>query len=62
MHFGWSDTKQGAHHGLVKPYGNTDLFYIDQGNGLLPNCTQPLSEPMLTSENNFEESAQDTNP
>ena len=32
-----------THCGLVMPYGD-----IDSGNGLLPDATKPLSEPMLT--------------
>ena len=34
--------------GLLLPYGNTDLGNIASGNGLLPESTEPLLEPMLT--------------
>ena len=38
-----------AHFGLVTPYGKIDLSYHWLGNGLLPDGTKPLPEPMLTS-------------
>ena len=35
-----------THFGLVTPYG--DRVNIGSGNGLLPDGTKPLPEPMLT--------------
>ena len=35
-------------YGLVKPYGDIDLHQHGSGNGLLPDGTKPLPEPMLT--------------
>ena len=37
-----------THCGLVTPYGDRDLVNIGSGNGLLPDGTKPLPEPMLT--------------
>ena len=37
--------------GLVMPYGDIDLGHIGSGNGLLPDGTKPLPEPMLTVHN-----------
>ena len=37
------------HCGLVTPYGDIDLVNIGLGNSLLPDGTNPLSEPMLTN-------------
>ena len=39
------------YYGLVTPYGDTQyaLVNIDSGNGLLPDGTKPLPEPMLTN-------------
>ena len=37
-----------THYGLVMWYGIIDLFNIGSGNGLLPEDTKPLPEPMLT--------------
>ena len=35
-------------HGLVTPYGVRVLVKVSSGNGLLPDGTKPLPEPMLT--------------
>ena len=37
-----------THGGLATPYGDRTLVNIGSGNGLLPDGTQPLPEPMLT--------------
>ena len=38
-----------THSGLVAPYGPTDIrVNIGSGNGLLPDGTKPLPEPVLT--------------
>ena len=40
-----------THWGLVMPFGDIDLgqqLNIGSGNGLLPDGTKPLPEPMLT--------------
>ena len=37
------------HFGLWAPYGDIDLGKTDSDNGLLPDGTKPLSEPMLTN-------------
>ena len=37
-----------THYGLVTPYGNRELGQHCSGNGLLPDGTKPLPEPMLT--------------
>ena len=37
-----------THCGLVMPYGDRDRGNIGSGNGLLPDGTKPLPEPMLT--------------
>ena len=36
------------HCGLVMPYDDIELVNIGSGNGLVPDGTKPLSEPMLT--------------
>ena len=38
-----------THWGLVTPCGIIQLGQHDSGNGLLPNSTKPLPEPMLTN-------------
>ena len=35
-----------THCGLVTPYGDTDLFKFGSGNGLLPDGSKPLPEPL----------------
>ena len=37
-----------AHCGLVTPYGDIILVNNGSGNGLLPDGTKPLPEPMFT--------------
>ena len=37
-----------SHWDLVTPFGDMDLANIGSGNGLLPDGTKPLPEPMLT--------------
>ena len=38
-----------THCGLVTPYGDMEIWVnIGSGNGLLPDGTKPLPEPMLT--------------
>ena len=37
-----------THCGLVMPYGDIDLVNIGLDNGLLPDGTKPLLEPLLT--------------
>ena len=37
-----------THCGLVMPYDDIDLVNIGSGNGLLPDGTKPLPEPVLT--------------
>ena len=37
-----------THCGLVTPYGNKDLGQHGSGNGLVPDGSKPLPEPMLT--------------
>ena len=37
-----------THCGLVMPYGDRVLCQLGSGNGLLPDGTKPLPEPMLT--------------
>ena len=37
-----------THYGLVTPYGDMNLGQIGSGNGLVPDGTKPLPEPMLT--------------
>ena len=37
-----------THSGLVAPYGDKIWVNIGSGNGLLPDGTKPLPEPMLT--------------
>ena len=37
-----------THCGLVTPYGDIIWVNIGSGNGLLPEGTKPLPEPMLT--------------
>ena len=36
-----------THSGLVTPYATKLWAYIGSGNGLLPDGTKPLPEPML---------------
>ena len=36
--------------GLVTPYGDVDRVNIESGNGLIPDGTKPIPEPMLTSD------------
>ena len=36
-----------THGGLVMPYGDINMVNIGSGNGLLPDGTKPLPEPML---------------
>ena len=38
-----------THSGLVAPYGIIELVNIGAGNGLLPDGTKPLPEPILTN-------------
>ena len=38
-----------THCHLVMPCGDTDLFSIGSGNGLLPDGNKPLPEPMMIS-------------
>ena len=37
-----------THYGLFTPYGDRDRVNIGPGNGLLPDGTRPLPEPVLT--------------
>ena len=37
-----------THCGLVRPYGDIDRDSIGSGNGLLPDSTEPIPEPVLT--------------
>ena len=37
-----------THCGLMTPYGDEIWVNIGSGNGLLPDGTKPLPEPMLT--------------
>ena len=37
-----------THCGLMMPYGNKYMDQHDSGNGLLPDGTKPLPQPMLT--------------
>ena len=45
---GKSPFVQLTHWGLVTPNDDRDLGQIGSGNGLLPDGTKPLPEPMLT--------------
>ena len=36
-----------THRGLVTPHGDVDWVNIGPGNGLLPDGTKPLPEPLL---------------
>ena len=36
-----------THYGLMMPYGDMYLVYTGSGNGLLPDSSKPLPEPML---------------
>ena len=38
-----------THYGPGKPYGDIDLGNIGSGNGLLPDGTKPLPEPVLVN-------------
>ena len=41
-------TNELTHCGLVAPYADIDMGQPGSGNGLLPDGTKPLPEPMLT--------------
>ena len=47
MHWGYMSFAL-THCGLVMLYGDRDLVNFGSGNGLLPDGTKPLPEPMLT--------------
>ena len=48
QHFPGVFFKKLTHCGLVMPYGELDLGQQGSGNGLVPDGTKPLPEPMLT--------------
>ena len=45
----WGRLKLLTHSGLVMPYGDMDLGQIVWDNGLLPDNTKPLPEPMFAA-------------
>ena len=49
---GWGGVDELTHCGLVASYGDRSLgqHYSGSGNGLLPDGTKPLPEPMLTND------------
>ena len=44
----FTSSAQLTEFGLVTPHADIDLGYIGSGNGLAPDATKPLPEPMLT--------------
>ena len=43
-----SEASSWSHWGLLTPYGDIDLVNTGSGNGLSPDGTKPLPEPVLT--------------
>ena len=50
LHFNKNSTLTHCHCGLVMPYSDRELGQVNigSGNGLVPEATKPLPEPMLT--------------
>ena len=44
-----SEASELINHGLVMPYGDIEWVNIGSYNGLLPDGTKPLPEPILNS-------------